>query len=435
MQHYKYYLLVFENYEIQLLCLLFCAIPMYFIGKIYSQSWIDPLRISLVFVSFANAVPTFLFFVGEIKSYLFYFFICSETSFWIGFIILASSKIKLSQRRVFDDKKLNKHLFILLFIIYLVFTFITYSRFGLPIFNESRIATYQDSGGYGIFARISPFISNFLLMYCFYQLDRDNKLHNKFNKLISVIVFLSIAITGILSGSKSAFLGFVFAYFGYNSYYKEKEFNFKKNIKYIPIILSGAFAVIWVSGNGEQSIFTVLDDFFLRMISTGDCYYMSYPNEIINDLVAGNSELFLFSNLLAPMRLLDPSTIPKPLGVQIAWIVYPNLEGLFVGPNSRHEIVGYVLYGFGGGIMFSFIIGILTSFLMFRLPSLLPKSFINSTIITFIYISSVIFITDVTAGIAIIFDIMLNTSILMILILIIKSFHNYSFVSATLKNK
>ncbi len=412
MPHYVFILLLEENVGLYIISLLLSAIPIYYIAKNYSHSWLDPLRISLIFVALANAVLLFLFFLNEIPAYLFYYSAVAIVLFWIGFLIPAKRKITFSYRKFYEDELIIKLLFFEVLILYISGYLYSYAAFGIPIFADSRIGTYIGSGGFGAIARINSFFEVFILMYCYRQFDRKVTL---VNKSIYFISFLLIAIIGILSGSRMSVFTFFFCYFGYLYYYLGTKPRDKKLIKYFPVIMVGTITVLLITNEGD--IVSALSALFFRIVATGDGYYMAYPNEIVNQVDAGNSTMFLLAQILSPLRIIDPTTIAPPVGVQLANIINPELNGLFVGPNSSPPILGYVLFGYMG-LIFTFFVGLLSSILIFRFPSIIPRGFVSSVVLFFIYMVGIRFMGDPTYGIGSVFDVALNLLVLLILIAI-----------------
>lgn len=414
MQNHIFFLLVYDNIPIYLMSLLLCVVPACFIGKIYSKSWIDPLRITLILVVFANSVPLFLYLLSEIPSYLFYYFVMAETLFWLGFILFAKRTITFSDTPTTDDWTFYQILFFVFLFLYVLFNAVTYIKFGIPLFKDSRLTTYSTSGGFGVLARLNSFLELYLLMYCYYRIDVTGSLSKCKTYLFPILL---IAVTGIFSGSRSSFLVFFTSYFGYQVFFKGVSPKDRALVKFFPVVLIGSLAVFLVKseGNLSEAIFSML----FRLVATGDCYYSAFPNETVNSLKVENSSVFMLSNLLSPLRLIDISTVPPPLGVQLTSLLYPNLGDLFVGPNSRPPLYGYALFRWGG-LIFSFITGTVTSVLMFRLPSYLSKSFASAVFAFFTYVCAIRLITDSSAGIAAIFDILLNMCIFLSLFLLIK---------------
>ena len=402
MQNFQFFILLLDNLWLYFFSLIICTIPIFIIAKKYTRSWIDPLRIGLLFVAFANTVPLFLFLINEIPIYLFCYFILSETLFWIGFVWLAKKEIKFSSKKIINEIRISNLLYFIFFVLYVSFTTFSYLKFGIPIFAESRLATFFDSGGFGVLARLNSFFILYILMYSYFILDKKKSL---FYRLFSILVFITIATTGILSGSRSGFLMFIYAYFGYQYFFKKTLPKIKKVLKYAPIILSGAIIVLLITTQGSiNNAFIALGS---RVIASGDVYWMAFPNEIFKNLNVGNNFTYLFSGFLGPLRIIDYSSVSPPIGAQLTWTLIPSLQGIMVGPNGRAPVLGYVMFGWGG-LIFSFILGIFTSVLIFRTAKIFPEGFISSVFVFYIYMNAQHFIGDSPLGITYLFDILLN---------------------------
>ena len=412
MQNFQFFALFVEYPWIYLISYLISSLPLFIIAKRYTRSWIDPLRILVFFVSFANVIPLFLFFIKEIPIYLFFYFICSETLFWLGFVVFASKKIVLSTKKLINEKKISALLYFFFYTFYVSSTLFSYLNFGIPIFAESRLTTLQGSGGFGIISRLNAFFVIYLSIYSYYQLDKKKSCLYRF---FPIIVFVTIAAFGILSGSRSSFLTFVFAYFGYQYFYKGILPNVKKVIKYAPLVVGGALAVLLITNPGSlESAFINLG---YRFIASGDVYWMAYPNETINSIHMGDSFSYLFSGILGPLRLIDNMKISPPVGAQLTWIVNPILQGIMVGPNARPPVLGYVLFGWFG-LPYSFIIGLFTSFLLFKIPAFFPRGLISTAFVLYIYLNAQTFVGDPPLGTTYLFDILLNFFFLLLTIIL-----------------
>jgi len=111
MQYFEFFILFSDNICLYLISLLIVSLPLIYIGGKYTRGWIDPLRHVLIFVTFANAIPLFLFCINEIPPIFFYYFFCAETLFWLGFILLAKWEITLSKIKIIDEKSISSILY------------------------------------------------------------------------------------------------------------------------------------------------------------------------------------------------------------------------------------------------------------------------------------------------------------------------------------
>jgi len=420
MQYYEFFILFSDNICLYLISLLIVALPSIYIGGKYTRGWIDPLRYVLIFVTFANAVPLFLFWIDEIPAIFFYYFAFSETLFWFGFVLLAKKEITLSKIIIIDEKRISLILYYTIFFLYTAFTLFTYLKFGIPIFSESRLTTLEGSGGFGILARFNNYFIIYILMYSYYRFDQRVSI---LKNILPLISFLTIAITGVLSGSRGSFLIFIYAYFGYQYFFKEKVPSLKKITRYIPIIIGGAIIVLLLNQSGSKSLLTAFLDLGYRFIGTGDVYWMAYPNDVMSNVHLGNSFEYLFSGILGPLRLIDNTQISPPVGAQLNWYLNPSIYGVMIGPNARPPVLGYVLFGWFG-LLFSFILGLFVSFSLFRLPGIFPKGFITSTFVLYIYLAVQNFIGDPPLGMTYLFDVSINFVFLVVLVFVLQTFKN-----------
>jgi hypothetical protein len=93
---------------------------------------------------------------------------------------------------------------------------------------------------------------------------------------------------------------------------------------------------------------------------------MSFPNGVIENFISSqNWFINLFASPLSIMRLISAESVPEPLGFLLT--EYYTKVNLFKGPNSRHNVFGYVYIGYYGAFVFSFILGYLTSFVRNKL--------------------------------------------------------------------
>jgi len=420
MQYYQFFLLLSDNICLYFVSLLLVTLPLIYIGVKFTRGWIDPLLYILIFVAFANAVPLFLFFINEIPSIFFYYFVCAETLFWFGFILLAKKEITLSKVRIIGEKKISSILYYFIFFLYTTFTLFTYFKFGIPIFAESRLTTMEGSGGFGILSRFNNYFIIYILMYSYFRFDQKRSI---LKNIVPLFSFLTIAITGILSGSRGSFLIFIYTYFGYQYFFKSNVPSLKSITKYIPIVIGGAIIILLLTQSGSKSFSSAFFDLGYRFICTGDVYWMAYPNNAMSNVHLGSSFKYLFSGMLGPLRLIDNTQIPPPLGAQLNWYLNPSIYGIMAGPNARPPVLGYVLFGWFG-LFFSFFLGLFVSFLLFRLPRILPKGLITSTFVLYLYLSVQNFIGDPPLGMTYLFDISINLIVLIVLIFGLQVFEN-----------
>ncbi len=373
-----------SNFNLYLLSLGISTIIYGYITKQMVKSIIDPIFYAMISNIFANSVPIFLFFMSEISFSMFSYIVLSEISFWSAYFIARKKHTNFSQYS-FSSLPVEQLIFYSSLILCVSCYLLTYVLFGIPLFKTSRLETFQNANGLGILSYLQNFAQFYCIIYSYYLISTHKKLAIAYISIFLIFIFC------LLSGSKSSILIFIFCYFFYRFYYKHKPFNLRKNIKLIiPII---TFPIIVITLQSGADFKSALLSIIMRFVGNGDCYWMAYPNDIIDKVEINNQLEYLFSRMLAPFRLINYSDIELPIGVQIDWEVYPSEYGITKGPNTRLPILGWVLFKWWG-LVLSFIFGLIFAFWHTRLLQYFPKGIISVIIYGYIYTSLVSMLTD-----------------------------------------
>lgn len=351
----------------------------------FSNSIIDPAFFALFSAVFADSIPLFLFFLNKISTDNFIYFILAQSIFWSGFFLNYKRRVKFRYKLSYHDPYLSYSLYLLLFIVLFICQVITFALRGIPLFNENRLATYENGGGLGILAYISNFAMIYCTIYSFFLLGKNKK-----KKRIYLILF-SIIIFSFLSGSKSSILLIVFSYYFYLYWYKGEKISIKRFKYYIPIIL--LFPLFTIMLHSNANFLTSILGLGNRLIANGDGYWQAYPGDTLNNIQIQHPFLYLFSRILAPLRIIEYSQVETVVGVQLNQILYPNAIDLIGGANTRIPVLSWVLFGWKGLIL-PFILGFFTAFWKTKLPSHLPFGILSVICYAYIYISLISVITD-----------------------------------------
>ena len=156
----------------------------------------------------------------------------------------------------------------------------------------------------------------------------------------------------------------------------------------------------------------------LRVVSSGDNYYMALPNDTWKNVTTGPWYSHLFLGLLGPLRIISAVTVPPPIGYQLVWLVNPTLDGLATGPLSSPSLLG-LLYFNWGGVIFSFLMGYFVSFCIYSLPRFIPNGLLSAIFATYFYIQMLSFVQDACLGMNYLFDSILNLIIFLVLIILV----------------
>ncbi len=410
MTHLEYYLKIYNNIPLYIFILCVCTFLSFKVTKDYIKTWFDPLAIATITNVFTSAVVIFLYLTNDIDFEMFLHFVMSISIFWFSLTIFAKKLPTYSELKIINFDRFHFPLFILFFALFVSFTGATYAILGIPLLAESRLDIYAGSG-MGVFGRMIPFFVVYCLFYVFNLWGKGSKF--SVSKLVVLFVILTFVIEGILSGSRSSFKHLIFTYWGYCHFYKRDTSKLKKyyGLFIILILLS---LLSFSLKSDSFSIFDSFSQFILRIISSGDTYYMALPNNIWLNLETGPWYEHLFYGLLGPLRII--SSVP-PLGYQMNWLINPSIHGVSTGPLSSPAFLGFMYFGWGG-VVFSLAFGLLCSYGIFKLPYIFPKGILTSSISAYVYFNMLSFVGDVCLGMGYLFDTILNIVFTFIIILI-----------------
>lgn len=376
MNNYEFFINCFiPNGHIFIFSLLISIVLYIPIIRYSIKSILDPLFYAILSAIFANSIPIFLFLIDSISpSKLGYIILC-EGIFWITYFGFAKKNIRFSRYEM-KENNIGDYCFISFFGFFVLSNLMTYIKFGIPIFNESRLETYASGGGWGILSHINSFSLFYCTVYSFYCISK-----NKY-RLFSYIVFISVIIFSLLSGAKSSILVILFSYYFYKYYYRKQTINIRKHLPWLFVI--GCFPIVLLCVQLNTTPDIALLSFLRRFVANGDIYWMALPNDVVDEIDINNKVTYLFSRILTPFRLMSHNDVELPIGVQIDWIVVPGNTGTITGPNTRLPILCWVLYRWAGLLLAS-AFGFICSVWRTWLPRIFPRGIIPVIIYGYIY--------------------------------------------------
>jgi len=386
------------HWEIYIISLLISISIYGLIAKRFVQTFLDPLLINIIFISLANTVVLFLFILSQISLENFINFVLAQLLFWIGFRLLYKRHIHFSEITIRrdEDNYFFKTLFVISLLVNIISVLLTYFFAGLPILAESRLDTYTGGSGFGMLSRLVAFttIVNVYSLFYFWKKTKKKSL----NRFLLILFLLFSVVTSILSGSKGAFMIYIFIFFCYkmssSTYIYDFKFLSNKLARKLFIVgLAIVLLVIVIQSKESLNYQQVGFKFVERLVSSGDTYWMAYPNNAYR--IIDNSKPFqsLFQDVLGSFRLVPWTSFPKHPGLTLNWYHHPELDGQNTGPTARFEVLSYAYWGWGN-LIFSFSLGLIVSWIMYRLPRILPNSNISKIIWTYCYINVLGFVGD-----------------------------------------
>jgi hypothetical protein len=367
MDYPEFFELLITNFAKYFLALLLSLIFYFPFIKRQFISIFDPFFLSQIYSVFACSVVFFLMIMNSMSMRLFTVYFFTQLLFFIGLNITNPPLVYRNIQRNFVETPYQiryiKIIFLLCFSLYFVFQMYSYARFGIPIFAESRLNIYDSDFLSKVLKRINEGSSPLLVFFTILIL-LNKRVSSKF-KFLGWGAIIFILITSILSGARSAVLTLVTAYFCIALYSKYKLgfpeawkrlYNLKwKLISFMVLVV---ILVVLIGGNnGVNPIFFI----GYRLVASGDCFFMSYPNNVIDNIWQNSHNILieLFASPLRMIGLIQETDMPESIGFTIMKYHNPHIE--FRGPNPRHNIFGYLLFGQPGCYIYSFIIGSLYS--------------------------------------------------------------------------
>ncbi len=400
MDWFSFGLLLNDNIVLYGIILFITIILYFFLFKKLYISILDPLIFSTVFSCFGFSVVLFLYFTQSILLKYLVSYLFTQVAFWIGLFSFKSLTIPqiIEKQKIIkfqNEELLVKIFFIITSFLYISIQLISYIVVGIPLLLGTHIDIYSNSGGWGILGHfldvIKP-VSIFLLIHFLLK-----KSTSYFLLIYKYFFGLLILIFTILSASKGEFMSIgliLFCYLILNGYNLKRIFSNLKRIEIQLILVGIVFVFITIVAQsklvGDDS--NAIGVFLFRLVAAGDTYYFSYPNANIESISGSNSFLALFGSILSIFRIIPFSAQPVVLGVQL-YRMFGDTD-LTAGPNARHNVFGYVYFGFYGSIIFSYILGFILSFIRNVYYFKLKKNIIGQVLFVLLYTNFVAIETD-----------------------------------------
>ncbi|WDF62894.1 O-antigen polymerase [Flavobacterium sp. KACC 22763] len=433
--NYIDFFLFAEEHIVSLIFFSITIIMCYFLlYRKYIQSIFDPFFLIVSISGLSTSTVFFLYFNSAISDELFYRFICTELAFFAGFFLLKPIKFDnyLKNRNIKISNTFNEKftsiLFYLSSLLHIFFQLLTYIVVGIPILLDSRMSTFAGGSGFGFVGRLLEVVSvvgTFILLYrVFYckEISKMGKLYN-YLYLFSVIIFL------LLSGNKTNLIFLVYYLFFLNLFMLKIKGNsvagvIKKISKFQKILILSSIPLIFVVmyvqlvNSGSESEDSPLLALGQRIISFGDIYYMTFPDNVIRIMNHDSGLLQLFKDPLGMLRIVSWEKLPLDCGVEIYQYHYPN--GTLSGPNARYNYFAILYFGTLGQIIYCFILGLITSFMRNTFFKLLPNNIIYGAIYTLFSFNLIYIFQDQAFTVARFFNIIAIVPVLIIFTLVIQ---------------
>jgi len=425
----RFFYYVANSFVFFILWNIICIILYLFVFRKYIYSIFDPFLLYTLSCASSAAVVFFMYSKGLITNYYFMNFILTEIAFIIGFFTIRPIKFKEIvpvALKTYSYRSSNSDFIVVLYFLssflYIIAQLAVYKLVGIPLLMESRWAAFSGNGS-GLLSRViyvTRYVTIFLLLYRFFNIQRKNLLI----RLYDFFIFVFIIITSFLSGSKMTYLAIVFIAFSIDIFSRRlrlgKRMSANKKIRSYQFIiflfaLVAAIGVIVIQIKvlyGTAKINPILA-LLVRFVKFGDVYILAYPNNVLSHLKWGNPFLALFKDLLGFFRIIPWDKLPEALGLQIYHYIY-NTEVL-TGPTPRFDVFGLFYFGFYGSVIYSYCIGLTVSFFRNKFYFFVSPNILGGLIYTLFSINSLVFILDAEVAIRNFFDIFLILPVLVLI--------------------
>ncbi|RPD40483.1 O-antigen polymerase [Chitinophaga barathri] len=397
----EFFIFLFDYLQNDIPTFAFLAVCMgviyYFLFRKQVYSLFDPLLIQLFSNVISASTVIFCFLKGIVEYKFLVSFILTELALFAGFFVFKPISAQFPtippQPLRISLKITSAILFRVAAFLFIVFQLYSYKQIGIPLFSDkSRLTLYEGTGYIFYIIGTAQFITIYLLIDKLFRKDFFvNQLGNLF---FNVTVLLFTVLTFILSGSKSNLLSLIVAIFAYVLYspnlgISSDLFEKVRSKLKLLFIASVFFSIMIISITAGTNLGNSILMLLYRIVGYGDIYVMAYHDTVLQQIDPAGSFNYLFGgnlfSFLNHFLFLDIYR-PKVLGFQITEIIYG--DDLGTGPNARHNIFGYIFYGWAGAILFSFILGLLLGFFRNKLYSKLPKNIFGSLIYAILFIQA-----------------------------------------------
>lgn len=364
-----FYIALAEHIEVYCLVVILVGAGFVKLFQKHIYSVFDPFFYFIVLTeAFCCSVMIFLAFyeLAELTDLIYYFF--SELALFVGILLFSSDK-KVQNIAIAKDANLLKILFHLSALLFIALNLIVYTQRGIPLLSENRLETFNIGGGFGFISRVLDVL---LIIIIYYLMD---VLRIRKWKLLEWFVVVAVTLFQVLSGAKSAVLTIVFIAVLYTIYTgiddrRIVEIN-KRLLKFFFLAVIGFLVIAKIQMSDVEidgKSLGLLDQAALRFVNNGDAFVYAYADKLINYLDGKNPLAALFREYLSFFRLASIEMLPEHIGSQLVHLSYGSSSTFQT--NAKHNIFGYVNFGYIGGIIYSFFLGLFIGSSRYKLLSI-----------------------------------------------------------------
>ena len=393
-----------------------CLIFYFALFRTKIRSIADPLILGIFAHSFALNAVIVMHRAGELDEEYWTSFLLTEASFLLGFFIFCSRRgIARSNDAAWlkPDTSLITHIYWAnLIITLLVSTLYLLSTGPLLFERTSRLIIFQQLGVIAWFMDIGWIALPISILF--------KKKAGRFSPL-DMVVLTACFFLLLTKGGKSDFLILLFALsvtaIHLSLHRVERTIN--RFMVVSPPLLALATAIVLSTWESELSVTGALIERFLFF---GDAFVLGYNRNFIDWLPEVNFFEYFFPSILRALDQLISFGAPLQERYVLGFKMYEYYYGIEsgIGPNARHNILGLILFGKEGAILFSFLCGTALGILRSRVIRASSGSILSSFVYTLLSTFSIFIMIDPSLAAGYFLKILIYVSAM---IVFIKVFH------------
>ena len=346
---------------------------LYLLFRRHIFSVFDPLfALIIINEGFCIADVLFLHNQGLISTYYLQSYLLTEGALFLGILQFRPTVQRRETCEPYEVPRSLLALYRMALPLYLLLNGIVYATRGIPLLMDSRTTVFQVGGGFGLIRRASDVLMVVILYALFAILPRRKWALKEWAAL------LAVALIQVLSGAKVAVLYLVFTASLFNYYIGPSgapaAAMLNRLLRRLTSLGLVALLVIAQATSNMDEIAGRQTNLFglvaARLVMCGDALIYTYPEGKIETFPRANPVGALTREYLSFFRLARPEDLPRHLGSQITTqLLNPDSP---YQTNEKHNLVGYLYFGFWGGVLFCYLLGTVIGYLRFGLIRRFP---------------------------------------------------------------
>lgn len=420
----EFILFSFEHWlSIVLWSFLFVSALFFIYRKLVPGGSYDPFHLFVAInLGTAYAVVFSLYQFGEISNRIFVMILSYAFVLFVSLYVFLKYKVSIKQlnsffRAILTPKSSGYVEMIVIIGVYFVLSVFLINSSGLAAFTDTN--RFEQAKGVGAFVRVLDLFRLIIIAYftiSIFDKRKNSEVSNTKHYSKLALLFFFVVFSSLQNGAKFALFESLFTML---IALKAKNIPVKINFYKVALVfaISTVFALVVLSiglkrdVDADKGLYTetsnpLLDRFIFRILSNGDMYYLSLPNDVIDKIDKDNVAVRIGAQVFGntPMsKLLGYNVSNYSVGKSILLYHDPNFE-LAGGPVSHIDLFSYIYLGY-----FGYLFTILVAYMIFSVAHSISNAN-NSTfyaaILSAMWLRCLAVLIEPPVGIAYVIDIL-----------------------------